>query len=43
MYQSIFTRVALNFMPRLGMLSAFQFQTTSRVPLNDFLMAVKDG
>lgn len=33
-YQTIFIRVALNFMPHLRMLSAFQFQTSSRASLN---------
>lgn len=33
LYQTIFIRVALNFMPSLRMLSAFQFQT-SCAPFN---------
>lgn len=37
-----FHRVALNFMLRLRMSSAFQFQTSSHASLNEFLIAVKD-
>lgn len=32
--QTIFIRVALNFMPCLRMSSVFQFQTSSHAPLN---------